>query len=227
MIDIKDITFGHKKRQTVLEDFSLRIADGGIYGLLGKNGTGKSTLLYLIAGLLTAQQGTIEVNGANPRHRRPSTLSDIFIVPEEFSLPSVSMADFIASNSTFYPNFSHDDLRRNLEIFDMTTDMHLGQLSMGQKKKAFMSFALACNTPILLLDEPTNGLDIPGKSRFRKFIVSAMTDERTVVISTHQVRDIDRILDHIIITDSKRVVMDSSVTGRALRLQVRHRRRKR
>lgn len=211
MIDINNVTFGYKKSRKVLEDFTLRIAEGGIYGLLGKNGTGKSTLLYLIAGLLTAQHGTIEINGANARQRRPSILSDLFLVPEEFGLPSVSMVDYIASNSPFYPNFSYDDLRRNLEIFDMTMEMHLGELSMGQKKKAFMCFALACNTPILLLDEPTNGLDIPGKSRFRQFIVGAMNDERTVIISTHQVRDIDRILDHIIITDSKRMVLDSSV----------------
>lgn len=212
MIDINKITFGYKKRQTVLEDLSLRIADGGIYGLLGKNGTGKSTLLYLIAGLLTAQHGTITVNGANPRLRRPSTLANVFLVPEEFNLPSVSMSDFIASNSPFYPNFSQEDLHRNLEIFDMNAEMHLGELSMGQKKKAFMCFALACNTPILLLDEPTNGLDIPSKSRFRKFIVGAMNDNRTVIISTHQVRDIDLILDHIIITDSKRIVLDNNVS---------------
>ncbi|MDE6431188.1 MAG: ABC transporter ATP-binding protein, partial [Duncaniella sp.] len=100
---------------------------------------------------------------------------------------------------------------RHLEIFDMDTDLNLGSLSMGQKKKAFMSFALACNTSLLLMDEPTNGLDIPGKSAFRRFIASNMIDERSIVISTHQVRDIDRLLDHVIIMDHSQVLLNERV----------------
>ena len=220
MIDINNITFGYgRRRKPVLSDFSLSIDAGGIYGLLGKNGAGKSTLLYLIAGLLSPQKGSITVAGADPRLRRPSTLADIFIVPEEFSLPSLRMEEFVRINKPFYPNFSAEDLKRHLTTFEMDPEMHLGSLSMGQKKKAYMCFALACNTPLLLLDEPTNGLDIPGKSRFRQFIVSAMSDDRTVLISTHQVRDIDRILDHVIITDSNHVIYNESVAHTLNRLQ--------
>lgn len=220
MIDINNITFGYgRRRKPVLSDFSLSIDAGGIYGLLGKNGAGKSTLLYLIAGLLSPQKGSITVAGADPRLRRPSTLADIFIVPEEFSLPSLRMEEFVRINKPFYPNFSAEDLKRHLTTFEMDPEMNLGSLSMGQKKKAYMCFALACNTPLLLLDEPTNGLDIPGKSRFRQFIVSAMGDDRTVLISTHQVRDIDRILDHVIITDSNHVIYNESVANTLNRLQ--------
>lgn len=220
MIDINNITFGYgRRRKPVLSDFSLSIDAGGIYGLLGKNGAGKSTLLYLIAGLLSPQKGSITVAGADPRLRRPSTLADIFIVPEEFSLPSLRMEEFVRINKPFYPNFSAEDLKRHLTTFEMDPEMHLGSLSMGQKKKAYMCFALACNTPLLLLDEPTNGLDIPGKSRFRQFIVSAMSYDRTVLISTHQVRDIDRILDHVIITDSNHVIYNESVAHTLNRLQ--------
>ncbi len=220
MIDINNITFGYgRRRKPVLSDFSLSIDAGGIYGLLGRNGAGKSTLLYLIAGLLSPQKGSITVAGADPRLRRPSTLADIFIVPEEFSLPSLRMEEFVRINKPFYPNFSAEDLKRHLTTFEMDPEMHLGSLSMGQKKKAYMCFALACNTPLLLLDEPTNGLDIPGKSRFRQFIVSAMSDDRTVLISTHQVRDIDRILDHVIITDSNHVIYNESVAHTLNRLQ--------
>lgn len=220
MIDINNITFGYgRRRKPVLSDFSLSIDAGGIYGLLGKNGAGKSTLLYLIAGLLSPQKGNIKVSGADPRLRRPSTLADIFIVPEEFSLPPLRMEEFVRINKPFYPNFSAEDLKRHLTTFEMDPEMHLGSLSMGQKKKAYMCFALACNTPLLLLDEPTNGLDIPGKSRFRQFIVSAMSDDRTVLISTHQVRDIDRILDHVIITDSNHVIYNESVARTLNKLQ--------
>lgn len=220
MIDIQNITFAYgRKSRPVVSDFSLRIDTGGIYGLLGRNGAGKSTLLYLIAGLLAPQKGSVSINGVNTRLRRPSTLEDIFIVPEEFSLPPISLGEYLRINSRFYPRFSNEDMRRNLETFELDPTINLGSLSMGQKKKAFMCFALACNTSLLLLDEPTNGLDIPGKSRFRKFVVSAMNDERTILISTHQVRDIDRILDHIIITDSNRVIFNRSVADTLSRLQ--------
>lgn len=220
MLEIKDITFSYgRHRPPVLNDFSANIRDGGIYGLLGRNGAGKSTLLYLAAGLLTPQSGHVYYNGTDTRFRRPSTLSDIFIVPEEFSLPNIRLREFLRLNSRFYPNFSLDDMRRHLDTFELESDLHLGSLSMGQKKKAFMCFALACNTSLLLLDEPTNGLDIPGKSRFRKFIVSSMTDDRTILISTHQVRDIDRILDHVVITERSRVLLDRSTAEITERLR--------
>lgn len=213
MIKVSNITFAYgRRRKPVLTDFSLDISGGGIYGLLGRNGAGKSTLLYLIAGLLSPERGTITVGGENPTKRLPATLASTFIVPEEFSLPSISLEQYLNINAGFYPNFSREDLRRNLDTFDLDPKLNLGMLSMGQKKKAFMCFALACNTQLLLLDEPTNGLDIPGKSKFRKFMVSNMTDDRTIIISTHQVRDIDRILDHVIITDSNRVIFDRKVT---------------
>ncbi len=146
MIDINNITFGYgRRRKPVLSDFSLSIDAGGIYGLLGRNGAGKSTLLYLIAGLLSPQKGSITVAGADPRLRRPSTLADIFIVPEEFSLPSLRMEEFVRINKPFYPNFSAEDLKRHLTTFEMDPEMHLGSLSMGQKKKAYPS-GRSCGT---------------------------------------------------------------------------------
>lgn len=219
MLDIHNVSFAYRKSSPVISDFSLSLAPGGIYGLLGRNGAGKSTLLYLIAGLLTPAKGQVLFNGADTRLRLPSTVSDIFIVPEEFNLPNISLSRYLSINSRFYPRFSHEALKKHLDTLDLDGDLHLGALSMGQKKKAFMSFALACNTPLLLLDEPTNGLDIPGKSRFRKFIVSSMDDERTILISTHQVRDIDRILDHVVVTDSNRVLFNQAVSAILSRLR--------
>lgn len=220
MIRIENITFSYKRNAApVLNDFSLQIPTGGIYGLLGKNGAGKSTLLYLIAGLLTPSSGQVSYNGIITRKRKPETLREIFIVPEEFSLPSLPLREYVKINSRFYPNFSAEDMRRNLDTFELSADVNLNSLSMGQKKKAFMCFALACNTSLMLFDEPTNGLDIPGKSQFRKFIVSSMTDDRTIVISTHQVRDIDRILDHVIITDNRSVVLDRPISDILSRLR--------
>ncbi len=212
MLKVENLTFSYRRKaRPVLSDFSLEVEAGGVYGLLGRNGAGKSTLLYLIAGALTPKSGQVLFRDVNTRRRLPETLSDMFIVPEEFTLPRIPLKDYLKANTAFYPRFSHEDLRRHLEIFDMDMDLNLGALSMGQKKKAFMSFALACNTSLLLMDEPTNGLDIPGKSAFRRFIAQNMTDERAIIISTHQVRDIDRLLDHVIIMDHSNVLLNERV----------------
>ena len=213
MIDVNQVSFSYgRKKSKVLDGFSMQLEKGAVYGLLGKNGTGKSTLLYLMAGLLRPQTGKVCYQGVDVTLRRPSTLQDMFLVSEEFALPSVSLKQYVKLNAPFYPNFSDELLRSCLRDFDMNEDIHLGELSMGQKKKAFMCFALATNTSLLMMDEPSNGLDIPSKSQFRKVIASGMTDEKAVIISTHQVRDIDSLLDHVLIMDSSELLLNESVT---------------
>lgn len=212
MIEVKNLSFSYgKRKQKVFDDFSLTLDKGSVYGLLGKNGTGKSTLLYLMTGLLRPQAGKVFYKGVNVSFRYPLTLQDMFLVPEEFVLPGVSLKQYVKLNAPFYPNFSNEQLNACLRDFDMNEDIHLGELSMGQKKKAFMSFALATNTSLLVMDEPSNGLDIPSKSQFRKVIASGMSDEKSVVISTHQLRDIDSLLDHVVIIDGTHVLLDQSV----------------
>ena len=213
MLQVENLSFSYYKgKKEVLSDFSLSLEMGRIYGLLGKNGTGKSTLLYLMSGLLTPKQGRVLYGGVDVRRRLPVTLQDMFLVPEEFDLPAVSLVSYIELNSPFYPRFSKEDMVKYLHFFEMDLNVDLGALSMGQKKKIFMSFALAANTSLLLMDEPTNGLDIPGKSQFRKFLASGMSDEKTIIISTHQVRDIDKVLDHVLIVDNSRVLLDESTS---------------
>ena len=213
MIEVENLSFSYGRRKSkVLEDFSMKLDQGSVYGLLGKNGTGKSTLLYLMAGLLRPQTGNVLYKGVDVKKRYPDTLQDMFLVPEEFVLPNVSLKQYVKLNAPFYPNFSDELLDACLRDFDMNEDIHLGELSMGQKKKAFMCFALATNTSLLMMDEPTNGLDIPSKSQFRKVIASGMSDEKAVIISTHQVRDIDSLLDHVLIMDGTKLLLDESVT---------------
>lgn len=211
MIEVQHVTFGYGKKQKVLDDFSLNLEKGSVFGLLGKNGTGKSTLLYLMAGLLRPQSGKVFYRGVDVSLRYPLTLQDMFIVPEEFSLPHVSLKQYIKLNAPFYPRFSMELLNNCLRDFDMNEDIHLGELSMGQKKKAFMCFALAANTSLLMMDEPSNGLDIPSKSQFRKVIATGMSEEKSVIISTHQVRDIDSLLDHVVIMDASKVLLNEPV----------------
>lgn len=219
MLEIQDISYGYTKQTDVLRDFSLTLREGGIYGLLGKNGTGKSTLLYLIMGLLRPRQGQVRFDGVDTSLRRPDTLSQMFIVPEEYDLPSIALGKYIAAVRPFYPQFSDETLRACLDGFGMTTDVNLGALSMGQKKKVYMCVALATNTRLLVMDEPTNGLDIPSKSQFRRVVATGMTDERTVVISTHQVRDVELLLDHVTVIDQNRILLHDTMARLSERLR--------
>ena len=208
MIEVKNVTFGYTPSARVLEDFSLSFQEGGVYGLLGKNGTGKSTLLYLITGLLRAQKGSVQVDGVDSTRRQAEILADMFIVPEEYDLPAISLRNYVKALKPFYPNFSDELLEKCLREFEMPTDVNLAALSMGQKKKVYICIALAANTRYLLLDEPTNGLDILSKSLFRKVVITGMTENKTVIISTHQVHDVERLLDHVVTIDRNRILLD-------------------
>ena len=212
MFTINHLSFAYNKRVgNLFQDFSLELNAGNVYGLLGKNGAGKSTLIYLMTGLLTPQAGEVLFDGENVRKRLPKTMSDIFLVPEEFDMPRLSIKQYVDINAPFYPRFSMEDMQRYLDIFEMGGDLSLKlhALSMGQKKKVFMAFAFATNTRVLIMDEPTNGLDIPSKSQFRKLVTTGMSDDKLMLISTHQVRDISDILDHVTIIDQNRVLLNT------------------
>ena len=212
MIEVKNISFKYAgQKNLVFDDFSLELKQDNIYGLLGKNGTGKSTLLYLISGLLRPKKGAVCFDSVETKLRKPETLSEIFIVPEEFDLPAMSLQEYVKINRPFYPRFSTEVLEACLNDFELTMDVKLNALSMGQKKKVFMSFALAAGTKVLLMDEPTNGLDIPSKSQFRKVVAQYMTEDRTLIISTHQVHDVESLLDHILILSPQKLLLDASV----------------
>lgn len=219
MLRLENISFRYLRGNApVIDGVDLTLSPGHIYGLLGRNGAGKSTLLYIMSGLLRPDGGRVTLDGDDVTLRRPSTLSDIFLVPEEFDLPSTRLKTFVRLNAPFYPRFSEEVLAKCLDDFELDRDLHLGRLSMGQKKRVFMSFALATQTRLILLDEPTNGLDIPAKSLFRKTVARNLADDATMVVSTHQVRDIDVLLDHIIMSDRGKIVFDHAVSKIAERL---------
>lgn len=211
-LKITDLSFRYsRKRPEVLSGFNMELTEGGVCGLLGPNGVGKSTLLYLIAGALTPGNGRVTFEGIDTRRREPQTLASIFLVPEEVTLPPLSLEKFVSLRSPLYPEFDSEVLRKCLGRFGITEISKLHALSMGQKKKVFLSFALACRTKILLLDEPTNGLDIPGKAAFRALVAELVDDEHLFIISTHQVRDLDRILDSVLIMNARKLLISSSM----------------
>lgn len=212
MIQVSHLDFHYKgNSRPIFNDFSLTFEENKVYGLLGKNGTGKSTLLYLLSGLLFATNGEVRVDGYDAKKRLPQMLEEIFIVPEEYDFPNVSLKQYVKVNSCFYPRFSEETLHRCLQEFDLPTDLKLSQLSMGQKKKVYMSFALAAGTKYLFMDEPTNGLDIPAKAQFRQVIANNMEENRTIIISTHQVKDVEALLDHVVMLEGTNLLLDLSM----------------
>lgn len=212
MIEIKNLSFGYKRKKLLYKNLSLKLEAGSIYGLLGKNGAGKSTLLKNFIGLLFPKDGKIAVNGFEPKKRWPSFLETIYFIPEEVYVPALTVEGYKNLFSPFYPTFNEERFYSYLEQLDVKDKGKLNGLSFGQQKKFIIAFALACNTKVLLLDEPTNGLDIPSKIKFRKLIASIFTDDKIICISTHQIRDLDNLIDRVIIVDNGELLLNASVS---------------
>jgi ABC-2 type transport system ATP-binding protein len=217
MINISNLHFSYG-RKPVFSGLNLRLGPGTICGLLGRNGTGKSTLLRNIGGFLFPQEGAIETLGFQPGRRQPAFLEQVLLVPETFQLPAISMRQWLTHTTPFYRKFDRTAFTQYIKDFDVPASPRLTELSYGQQKKALISFALATNAPLLLMDEPTNGLDIAGKSQFRKIIAGAIDESRAILISTHQVKDLEQLIDRILIIDEGKIVFDQPLAKIADRL---------
>ncbi|SFD19784.1 ABC-2 type transport system ATP-binding protein [Chitinophaga sp. CF118] len=213
MISIQNLSFSYRKNKPLFEGLNLQLEAGQIYGLLGKNGAGKSSLLKQMAGLLFPQGGVCRVMGYEARYRQPDFLRNLFMVPEEFYLPQVHIKNYVKTYAPFYPDFDNKAFNNYLSEFQIPLDQRITDMSYGQKKKVLISFALATNTKALIMDEPTNGLDIPSKSQFRKVIAAAVSDEKCIVISTHQVRDLDNLINNIVIIEDHRIIFQQDVAA--------------
>ncbi len=207
LISVKDLSFGYK-RNTLFSNLNLALTGGGIYGLLGSNGSGKTSLLNLISGLLFAHQGEILTLEEHPENRSARLLSQIFYLPEQVILPSLSSQRYLDLYAPFYPHFDKERFDEYIDAFGIGTPKELHTLSHGQQKKFILAFGLAADCPINLLDEPTNGLDIPSKSIFRKLVAGVVDEKKCFVISTHQVRDIEHLIDTVIVLDDGMIVFD-------------------
>lgn len=220
MISLDNITFRYGRKPPVLQGLSLQLRPGHIYGLLGSNGAGKSSLMRLMAGLLHPTTGQIRVNEREPRRREPAFLEDLFFLPEDIDVPALTVAKYVDTMSVFYPRFSDGQLRNCLKAFQLPGAIgKLSDLSLGQRKKVFISFGLATNTSILLMDEPTNGLDIPSKAQFRKVVSAALSPERLIVISTHQVRDLDTLIDSVVLLNDHELLLNAPLEQVSQRLR--------
>lgn len=211
MVKIENLSFGYKKKQMLFSELNLDLKEGRIYGLLGKNGSGKTTLLKQMAGILHPQSGNLLLNEEVPQKRTPQVLASYYLIPEEFETPGISVKTFLKITAPFYPNFNEPNFYTFLKEFDIDTEQKLSKMSYGQKKKFLISFGMASDTPVLFSDEPTNGLDIPSKSIFRKLMASALSEDKLFIISTHQVKDIEGIIDTIVVLDDGKIIFNQSL----------------
>lgn len=212
MIEFNNLSFGYSSKKLLYKNLSLTINPGSIYGLLGKNGAGKSTLLKNMVGTLFPVEGEILINGMSPKKRKPSFLQTLYYIAEDVFVPPLTIKQYKNLFAPFYPAFNEGDFYNYLNVLDVSIGGKLNKLSFGQQKKFVIAFALACNTKVLLMDEPTNGLDIPSKTQFRKLIASVMYDDRIIFISTHQIRDLENMIDNVIIVDNGDLLLHASIS---------------
>ena len=211
MITLKELSFSYSRKKEVLDRINLEVGSGHICGLLGKNGEGKTTVLNLLSGQIFPDQGSCLVLEEIPSERNARFLQQIFLLPEEISMPEVTAIEYIKMYAPFYPTFRDDICKACVESFEINLSDRLSKMSQGQRKKEAITLALAAHTPLLLMDEPTNGLDIPSKATFRRLVASLIDDNQTVIISTHQVRDLESLIDTVLILDQRQILLNKTL----------------
>ncbi|AEC02810.1 ABC transporter ATP-binding protein [Parasphaerochaeta coccoides] len=221
MIHVRDLEFRYGTHP-LFSHLDMDIRGGAIHGLLGLNGAGKTTLLRLLSGQLFPSDGMIDVLGFTPSQRKPDFLSEIFFIPDEINLPDFTGIQYVEMISPFYPWFDAAVCDTLCKDFEVDQRRKLTELSFGQKKKFLLAFGLASMTPIMVMDEPTNGLDIPSKTQFRRAVAAAISPQRCFIISTHQVRDLENLIDPIIIVHNGKIIFNQSIEEISARFSMSH-----
>lgn len=211
MITTKHLSFGYKSGKYVFQNLELSLPKGTIVGLLGRNGEGKTTLLKNLYGQLFSKEGEVNVLGFTPRERKVAFLQQVYMLPEEIHVPQMTIRRYFDISAPFYPTYDEAVAQELITVFGLDWKMDLKKISQGQKKKALIAFALALRVPLLLLDEPTNGLDIPSKGEFRRAVARYLNEDQTLVISTHQVRDLEQLIDRVVILEQGKIYCNESI----------------
>jgi ABC-2 type transport system ATP-binding protein len=211
-LKINNLHFAYQQGQALLNGLNLELSAGHIYGLLGQNGVGKTTLLKIMAGLCFPHSGDITVLGFIPQKREPEFLQAIFFMPEDFSLPALSIQKYAEYYGVFYPRFDLALFNKIIERFSLNPKALLPTLSHGQKKLFLTGFALSTRVKILILDEPSNGLDIPHKQMWQNLLLEEVREDQMVIISTHQVHDIANLIDSVLIMKEGKIVLNAPMS---------------
>lgn len=219
VVDISGVKFGYRTGPRLFHAISMQIHSGSVVGLLGRNGAGKTSLLKIAAGALFPQAGTATLFGHPAAHRDPRGLARMFFVPEQIQVPPLTVARFLETTGGYYPRFDSDQLQECLARFEICPGMDvdhgadLRDISSGQQKKIMLALAFAAGADLVILDEPTNGLDIPAKQVFRDLVERSRRDGCAVVISTHQVRDVENTIDRVVILEGGEILFHAPVAS--------------
>ena len=211
MVTIESLEFGYRKGRPLFHNLNLTLEKVSVYGLFGVNGAGKTTLIRQIAGLLFPESGSVKIDDRIAGKRDVEMYQNMYVIPEEFWVPSITIDKYVTLHSSLYPKFDHNVFEQIMKEFDIKGNPKLDTMSYGQKKKFIIGFGIATQCSLLLMDEPTNGLDIPSKSQFRKVMASYVNEEHCVLISTHQVRDLSSIIDQVIVLDNGFIKFKESI----------------
>lgn len=182
----------------VLRDLTLRVPRGGIYGFLGRNGSGKTTVIKILAGLLKADSGSVRVLDRAPMDFTPGDRQKLGYMSEKQILPNLKVGKLIAFCAPFYPRWDHELVRRLMERFQIDPKKKVATLSQGTQRQVAFILALAQRPELLILDEPASTLDVVARREFLDEILELLRQSgSTVFLSTHILSDVERVADHI------------------------------
>ena len=207
LLEIKHLnkSYGDKK---VLKDINLSITSGKIIGLLGKNGTGKSTLIKLINDLLTPTSGEILINGEKVGVESKKIIS---YLPERTYLDkTMTVEKVIEYFEDFYDNFDSKKAKKLLKDLDLDIKQKLSKMSKGMQEKVQLVLVMSRKADLYILDEPLGGVDPATRDYILDTILSNFNEGASVIISTHLISDIERILDEVIFIDKGKIILQSN-----------------
>ena len=222
MISFNDLSYRYGTNNLALESITADIPEG-IYLLLGENGAGKTTLLHLVAGLLKAiPERACTLDGAPTALREPSVLSRTFFYSDEIPFPYRTIRQMVKHHAVFYPSFDAEMLEQNLADFEMTGNEPIDQFSLGNREKAQLAYVLALHTDVLLLDEPANGLDITSCTKLLRMMARCVSENQTVIISTHTVWDFQNLFDGLLVLGHGSLLINMPIWEIARRVKFVH-----
>jgi len=202
-----DKSFGRKK---VLENFNMTLQEGKVYGLLGNNGEGKTTLIRMIMGIIPSNKGEIFYKNQKIEFKHSSYKKEVGYIPEEsFFYSWMTIKDLLDLNSSFYPKWNSKKAHEFLERFSLNNKARIRTLSRGMKLKLGLIVALASEPELLILDDPTSGIDVPTRQDFLKGIIRELSEAGTTILfSTHLIHELEKIVDHLGILHSRHLILD-------------------
>jgi ABC-2 type transport system ATP-binding protein len=211
-IQVTNVTLRYG-RKTAVDDVSLAVAPGSVYALLGRNGSGKSSLVRCILGQLAPRNGHVELFGDDVWRHRTRLMERVGVVPEDPDAPPESrVRDLAWFSSRLYSRWQQSAFDRRVNRFGIAPSARFGELSKGQKKQVALALALAAAPDLLILDDPTLGLDVVARKSLFEEVLGDMADRGiTVLITTHDLASVENIADRAGILQNGRIVLDEEV----------------